>query len=265
MDITKYYAIEGEKPLDTIRYDGGFFGIFRTVAVIGDSLASGEMESLDENGKPGWHDYLEYSWGQYMARAAGNTVYNFSRGGMTAKEYMEGWGEENGCFDESKAAQAYIIGLGVNDVLNGLCTRGTVADIDLAHPENNAKTFMGYMGQLIDRYKKIAPKARFFLLTPPYSMKTPKEATDELVQLMYDLAPLYDYTYIIDLAKYSPIHDAEFRRNFYLGGHLSAAGYQITAWQIMSYIDYIVRNNPDDFRQIAFVGKNDGHHVKFKW
>ena len=72
MDITKYYGNPDEKPLDIIKPDGGFFGIFRTVGCIGDSLSSGEMESLDENGNRGYHDYFEYSWGQYMARAAGN-------------------------------------------------------------------------------------------------------------------------------------------------------------------------------------------------
>ena len=53
MDITKYYLGENEKPLDVIKPDGGFFGIFRTVAVVGDSLSSGEFESLDEKGNMG--------------------------------------------------------------------------------------------------------------------------------------------------------------------------------------------------------------------
>ena len=59
MDITKYYAIAGEKPLDNIPADGGFAGLFRTIGCIGDSLASGEFESRDEEGKPGYHDMFE--------------------------------------------------------------------------------------------------------------------------------------------------------------------------------------------------------------
>ena len=85
MDITKYYASPDEQPLDVLKPDGGFTGIFRTIACVGDSLASGEFESTQPDGSKGYHDLYEYSWGQYMARAAGCTAYNFSRGGMTAK------------------------------------------------------------------------------------------------------------------------------------------------------------------------------------
>ena len=118
MDITKFYAVPGEGPLDTIKFHGGFFSIFRTVACIGDSLASGEMESLTPEGSRGYHDYFEYSWGQFMARAVGSTVHNFSRGGMTAKEYINSFAEAKGFWDPALAAQAYIFALGVNDVLN---------------------------------------------------------------------------------------------------------------------------------------------------
>ncbi|MBE6793009.1 MAG: SGNH/GDSL hydrolase family protein, partial [Ruminococcaceae bacterium] len=35
-----------KNPLDTLVSDGGFCGIFRTIGCIGDSLSSGELESL---------------------------------------------------------------------------------------------------------------------------------------------------------------------------------------------------------------------------
>ena len=78
MDINQYYLRDGEKPLDVLRPDGGFFSIFRTVACVGDSLSSGEMESLDEAGNVGYHDMFEYSWGQFMARAAGVNIRGVS-------------------------------------------------------------------------------------------------------------------------------------------------------------------------------------------
>ena len=109
---------ENEKPLENLVADGGFTGIFRTIGCIGDSLASGEVESTKEDGTTGYHDMYEYSWGQYMARAAGNTVYNFSCGGMTAKWYLDSFGNDIGAWDRKKACQAYIFALGVNDILN---------------------------------------------------------------------------------------------------------------------------------------------------
>jgi len=62
-------------------------------------------------------------------------------------------------------------------------------------------------------------------------------------------------TYVIDLRKYAPDRaDPEFHKVFFPGGHISAAGYRPGALMIESYIDCIVRQNPEDFKQIGFVG-----------
>ncbi len=51
MNIYQYMSVgETEKPLDRIVTDGGFCSIFRTIACIGDSLSSGEFESVKEDG-----------------------------------------------------------------------------------------------------------------------------------------------------------------------------------------------------------------------
>ena len=142
MNFKDYMLKDGEKPLDKIVDDGGFTAIFRTIAVVGDSLSSGEFEGTREDGSKSYHDMFEYSWGQFIARACSSKVYNFSRGGMTAREYCEGWGEDNGVWDESKKAQAYIIALGVNDYFNQHQELGSVADIDLNDWRNNKKTIV---------------------------------------------------------------------------------------------------------------------------
>ena len=161
-----------EKPFDNIIRDGGFTRIFRTIGCIGDSLSSGEFESMDKAGNRGYYDMFEYSWGQVLGRACGSKVYNFSRGGMTAKEYIESFGEENDFFNPEKACHAYIIALAVNDcsqILLGNMEIGEITDIDKESPENNKKTFMGYYGAIISRYKAIQPRAKFFLMTTPQS------------------------------------------------------------------------------------------------
>ena len=115
MNIHEYLQVdENEKPLDRIVTDGGFCGIFRTIACIGDSLSSGEFESLKEDGTKSYHDFYEYSWGQYIGRSCSSKVYNFSKGGMSAKEYIESFADAKGYWDSDKLAQAYIIALGVN-------------------------------------------------------------------------------------------------------------------------------------------------------
>ena len=96
MDLNAMFNQPDEKPLDNLVTDGGFCGIFRKIGCIGDSLSSGEFEGINAEGQKTYHDYFDYSWGQYLARMAGCTVYNFSRGGMTASEYCNTFAEANG-------------------------------------------------------------------------------------------------------------------------------------------------------------------------
>ena len=107
---------KNEIPLEHLLSDGGFASIFRSIGCVGDSLSSGEFEEKRE-GQTFWHDRYEYSWGQFIARTTDAKVYNFSRGGMTAKIYCETFAEEQGFWDREKACQAYILALGVNDLM----------------------------------------------------------------------------------------------------------------------------------------------------
>lgn len=266
-DFKKYFsASETENPLDTLVSDGGYCGVLRTIACVGDSLSSGEFESKDAEGKTGYHDYFDYSWGQYLARMAGCTVYNFSRGGMTAHQYTDSFAEQKGFWSTEKAAQGYIIALGVNDIYYSDIEFGDISDICLDNYNNNRKTFVGCYAKIIQRYKEIQPKAKFFLVTLPRANDTPErnEKADKHAKLLYQLAKMFDNTYVLDLRKYGPIYDEEFSSLFYLGGHMNAMGYVFTAKLVASYIDYIIRHNMDDFRQIGFVG-TPYHNPNYKW
>lgn len=263
MDIRSYMANPDEKPLDNIKPDGGLCGIFRTMACIGDSLSSGEFEELDEQGVKHYHDYYEYSWGQYIARAAGIKVYNFSKGGMTAKRYFEEFAEARGFWDPALACQAYTIALACNDINH--IELGCADDIDIEHPERSKPTFAGYYGRIIMRYKEIQPKARFFLLTLPSGFNSSRpDKVAVASQVIRDIAERFEWTYVVDLNRYLPPCDEEFRRNFHLGGHLNAAGYLMASRVIASYIDYIIRQHPEDFTQVGFIG-TEYHSCAAKW
>ncbi|MBE6690642.1 MAG: SGNH/GDSL hydrolase family protein [Ruminococcaceae bacterium] len=267
MDVTKYMKIEGEQPLDNIVQNGGLCGIFRKIACIGDSLSSGEFQSY-ENGAHGFHDYYEYSWGQYMARDAGCTVYNFSKGGMTAKDY-DRFARDKGFFDDEYKAQAYIIALGVNDVsrvLGGELEFGSLEDVNLEDYAKNAATFVGYYAKIIAKYQAIQPKAKFFLVTAPRDGSTSErqEYYDKHAEILHGLAQMFANCYVIDLRKYAPVYDAEFKRSFFLSGHMNAAGYRLTALMMESYIDYFIRHNPEDFTQVSFIG-TPYHNANAKW
>ena len=251
-----------EKPLDHLVSDGGYSGILLTIGCIGDSLASGEFESEDAEGNKGYHDMFDYSWGQFLARDCGCTVYNFSRGGMTASEYMRSFAQESGFWQDQYICQAYILALGVNDIINQRQPVGSTADIDLNNWENNKDTFAGHYGAIIQRLRIRQDKARFFFVTMPQNENG--SLSPAHTKLLYDLAELFPHSYVIDLDRYAPPHDAAFRESFYMGGHLNAAGYRLVAKQIASYIDYIIRHNMDDFRQIGFVG-TPYHNATYTW
>lgn len=249
---------QNEKPLDNIVKDGGYAAIFRTIACIGDSLASGEFESRSETGTLDWHDMFDYSWGQYIARMCGSKVYNFSRGGMTAKEYYNSFAEHNGFWNNSYASQAYIIALGVNDILNQSQEIGNVNDA-----ETGADTFAFYYGKIIQKYIKIQPRAKFFFITMPASEDDSEEIRfkkEKHSLILHDFANKYQNSYVIDLFKYAPKHDKEFKKCMYMGGHLNPMGYIYTANQIASYIDYIIRSNPEKFKEVPFIGTEIYYH-----
>lgn len=260
MELGKYFNEDpGEKPLDNYAADGGYVGIFRKIAVVGDSLASGEHESHEEGCNDGYHDWFDYSWGQYLARMAGTTVYNFSRGGMSTKEYTDGWAAAMGCYDYDKLAQAYIIALGVNDLINMEMPVGSLDDICPENYHKNKPTFIGCYAKIIQQYKIMNPGAKFFLVSMCHERyDDDRPFRDELrrahLKAIQDLASYFDNCYVIDLYNNSPDHDDEFRARFYTGFHLNAMGYELMGKMICSYIDYIIRHNWKDFTKAGFIG-----------
>ena len=132
MKIENFYCDLNEKPLDKICENGGTTAIFRSNACIGDSLSSGEFQLPKKDGGYSYHDLYEYSWGQFIARMTGSLVHNFSRGGMTAKWYCDSFADKKELWDKDKAAQCYIVALGVNDVTNIIQKKmqfGSMSDI----------------------------------------------------------------------------------------------------------------------------------------
>lgn len=262
MDWEKELYTADEKPLDRLVDSYSNTSVFRKIAFVGDSLSSGEFETRDENGKAGYHDLYEYSWGQYIARKNGLLAYNFSRGGMTAKEYIETFAEQKGFWDKDKACQAYVIALGVNDLYGKNMELGSINDIDPDDYTKNKPTFLGYYAAIISRYKEISPDAKFFFVTfPSTDTGCNDKRTLDMIEAMYSLAEYFDNSYVIDLYKYGPKYDKQFKEKYYLYGHLNPLGYVLTAKIVDSYIDYIVRHNPDDFKNIGFVGTD----IKYKF
>lgn len=251
MNLDNIFDNQNEQPLDRLVPNGGFTAVFRTIACVGDSLSSGEFEA-DAGDCSSYHDYYEYSWGQFLGRFCGSKVYNFSRGGMTAKEYCESFAEANRFWDSGLAAQCYIIALGVNDLI--YMDNQQVGTIQDTLDRNN--TFAAYYLQILNRLRSIQPRAKFFLVTMPDEgeLEENYEIKAAHATLLHEIAEKFDNTYVIDLFAYAPKYDKAFHEKFYLRGHLNPMGYQFTAEMLGSYIDYIIRHNMDDFKEVGFIG-----------
>lgn len=221
---------------------------FLKIGCIGDSLASGESVYKKEDGSTGYADLYDHSWGQFLARRYGIKCVNFSAGGLSTRSWLthsRGWSlaqqEENLC-------NAYIIGLGQNDIGKlGADYLGTIDDIDLDNYENNADTYYGNYGKIIQLVKTLQPRAKFFLLTDPLVTGF-NEAIIEIANKMPDC-------YLIDLTKYSDMYksDGYFRKNN-RGGHYNSVAYNYMGKLIGEEISKYMYDNPDEFNQIEFIG-----------
>lgn len=253
MDRRLFEIREGELPLEEIRPGCGFLSIFRKVGVVGDSLSAGEFESRDHGGRVSYHDMHEYSWPSILARITGAEWHNYSRGGMSAREFLGGYAEERGFFEK---LPCLIVSLGTNDLFVYHHPLGSAEDVHPLSPEENPDTFLGNIGRIVSRYKELEPELRFFLVGPMKDGSSPlrdslvEKATEELGKA----ARLFSHGYLLDMARYGIVWDEEARSRYGLGYHPNPMGYHAYALMVGNYIDYLIRANMEDFKEVPFIG-----------
>lgn len=252
--LTLSAAAQEVNPIATISQNPGWCTIIHRWGFIGDSLCSGEHEYVRADGGTGYNDILEYSWGQRICAACGTKGENYCQGGETAAGWIDHFWE-NPCNRNSdidakiNLAQAYIVALGCNDKNGGVPAGDPFKDINLEDYTKNADTFIGNYGGIIQRVKSKQPDAKFFVVTMPDDY-----AEESYNVVLRRLPELFDNLYVLDIAKYGPSYkDPDFKNKYFLYGHMNAAGYQFTAWMFMTYINWIIENNMEDFSRIAFV------------
>lgn len=248
-------------PIQTISQNPGFCCIFHTWGFIGDSLCSGEHEAKNADGTTSYHDLYEYSWGQRICAATGAKGDNYSQGGETSRGWIEHFwnnpqNNNNNINAKASPKQVYVIALGVNDCNSKQYPIGnTDTDINKADYNKNAKTFAGYYAGIIQRMKSIQPDAKFFVITMPRD-NFKDDNNENYNVVIRHMATLFKNVYVIDLFKNAPSYKSgsDIRNKYFMGGHQTAAGYQYTAWMVMTYIDWIISHNLKDFNQVAFIG-----------
>lgn len=248
-----------EYPLTRIERGFSFASMFLKWGFIGDSLSSG-CENVDG----GAVDLYDTSWGQFLCRMFGATGYNFSKGGQTAKGWCnESVVPERGWSGVTNNLQyAYSIALGVNDAAdlsiyaNGIGNADT--DIDVSDYTQNADSYIGYIGRIISHIQEVQPKAKIFVITLPIAEGGAAAQNFEPMNIqLRKLATIFTNVFIVDLRiQGSPHLNDDWTDRYRNVYHLNCAGYVYFAWLFSTYVDWIVRNNFDKFKDVGLIGTN---------
>lgn len=133
-------------------------GMFESIGAIGDSYTAGSTR----NSAGTWKDYRNLSWIATMGKRSGTDWKNYGHGGKTTKSYLETTEFAQALNDT--ACNLYFFALGQNDGNQSL-TIGTVADIHDDDYTQNADTFYGNYGRIIQQIKNHAPNAKLVMIT----------------------------------------------------------------------------------------------------
>lgn len=251
------YSISAN-PLQFLNNTPELISCFLNVGCIGDSLASGVAVYKDASGSivVNSQNRYEYSWGQYLARMTGNKYYNWSAGGLRTDTWLSS-SYATECFDGNHKCQAYIIGLGQNDnnAKSG-SDIGSASDINISDYNQNANTFYGRYGKIIQKIKEVQPKAKIFVVTDPLEVVETNGYNDAV----REMATKFKGVFVLDMHKYwSSASCADLLANQKRYGHYNAVGYFLIAKMMMTYIDWIMQSKWEEFREIENIG-TDWHY-----
>ena len=239
---------EEDNPLFNLGKTNVMTSIFDRYGIIGDSLSSGAQDT--ENGNNAI-DMPKYSWATFLEKSTGCETVRLSKGGLQLKNWHTIM-ETKARLEENKCP-AYIIMLGHNDTASDL---GSISDVNLTNLSNSSNdTQFGMYGRLIGTLRNISPNCRIFCMTYPiYYVEN--YGTNNIARTL----PNYiDNCYCVDLWKYDENRKTENNTSFAVPNpyfsklHGTVLGYKHWSDIINSCIDYIIRNNLNDFTDIGYV------------
>jgi lysophospholipase L1-like esterase len=225
------YSINGENaaPAPSL-------SMFQSIGIIGDSFASGEI-FINGTGI----DYYDLSWGQVMARMAGSTAVNYSKGGLTTKTWLTDTTYGLAKLNAEPANQLYIIALGINDG-NQSIPIGTISDIT----SDSTNSFYSYYGRIIRAVKAHAPNAVIMLSTLARwtNTYTPYSTAVRAIGEYYSLP-------VLDLDE-SEFFQSNFFADTQVSNHPTAVNYSAMAKEYKRLVEDALAKNASLYN--SFVG-----------
>lgn len=251
LEIVDEEAREKASEIDSIPITFGrrTCAIFEKVCCIGDSFTEGYIYNSSgvANTNP------NYSWVKHLENMTGREYVNCGISGATTKSWLT---NANGLAKAqlpANKAQAYIIGLQINDAATEL-TVGTVADIG-----TSADSYYGYTSKIIDEIFTINNAAHVFLLTQP------KNYTGEHTPYRTAILNIVDWyqttgngthqnqVHLIDLLDYYKLFLNPGCSDSLANGHYTAVGWEYTAEIIMYAWSNYLNAHPLLFQDVNLI------------
>jgi hypothetical protein len=191
--------------------------VFETMGVIGDSYASGTLYSADGQSS---QTFYNKSWPQILGRKNGIDVTNYSFAGARTNTWLT-----NATYGLAKLLSdapldSYVIVLSINDRNKGGAEwLGTISDIHVGDPSQNANSFYGCYAKIIENVMSHAPNAKIFCIQHSYNVTgLPKDYNDaiEAIANLYGLPCVPEFE--------DPFFETEVYTQMY-GGHPTYIGY----------------------------------------
>ena len=220
--------------------------IFRKVVCCGDSYTAGYIVDTQDN----VNRYNEaYAWPATMARITGNTYVNCGVSGANSAQWLT---NQRGlaAAQLSGKAQAYIIGLGLNDSSDDVGRHldlGTTADIG-----QDVDTYYGRYSQIIREMALISPSAHIFCTTIPGPTAAQEGYNTAVADIVTAYAETYD-VYLVDLDAYRDMFRVASITGDKRSGHYTSIGYEQFGEILTRLISRVINSNLSKFIDVNLI------------
>ena len=219
--------------------------IFRKVVCVGDSYTSGHISA----GKGTATTNEEFSYPSFMARLTGNEYINCGKSGANVLTWQT---DERGLpkAQATGKVQAYLVGLGLNDVQSGTeryVELGSIADIG-----TDAQTYYGGLSTIIRELASISPNAMIFIQTMPSTNTTRMQYNDAIRNIVSAYADTYN-VHLLDLYEYRSLYENASLTGDAISGHYTAIGYQQFAEILRIVWSEYINNNISAFQNVHLI------------
>ena len=223
-------VVSGDKPT---LYGGKQVSVFNKGVAIGDSLTAGVFNH-NEGGGNAYSTITSFAYPAKLAQLTGIDVTNLGNGGYTSDQWWDAHKD-----DDLSGNQFAIIQLGVNDAIQYS-----------SWTQTSITAFTNIINKILTENTGIFVFVSTIIPATSYMGASYDAVSEGIRDLVEDIND--DHVILLDMAEYGNTAD----ETGYNNGHLSALGYERLALDYISYISYMISQNPVLFRNIQFIGTN---------